>query len=50
MKFRQDLMITVIGDWEIEINKKTSHFIMVYANAFDEPVGGLMYFLLIEDS
>ena len=49
VKFRNDLMKAVIGDWEIEINKQVCHFRVTYANTFDEPVGGLMNVLLTED-
>jgi hypothetical protein len=49
LKFRQDLMKAVIGDWEVEINKQVSRFQVSYANTFDEPVGGLMNVLLTED-
>jgi len=49
LKFRQDLMKAVIGDWEVEINKQVCHFQVSYANTFDEPVGGLMNVLLTED-
>jgi len=49
LKFRQDLMKAVIGDWEVEINKQVCHFQVSYANTFDEPVCGLMNVLLAED-
>jgi hypothetical protein len=49
LKFRQDLMKAVIGDWEVEIKNQVSHFQVSYANTFDEPVGGLMNVLLTED-
>lgn len=49
MKFRQDLMKAVIGDWDVEIGKRSCHFKVTYANTFDEPVGGLMNVLLTED-
>jgi predicted nucleotidyltransferase len=48
MKFRDDLMKAVIGDWEVEVNGQTSHFRVTYANTFDEPVGGLMNVILTE--
>jgi hypothetical protein len=49
MKFRQDLMKAVIGDWDVEIGKRTSHFKVTYVNTFDEPLGGLMNVILTED-
>ncbi|MDD1748737.1 MAG: ParM/StbA family protein [Methanothrix sp.] len=47
--FRQDLMESVIGDWTVEIGGVEKTFRIVYANTFDEPVGGLMNVLLTED-
>jgi len=49
VKYRQDLMESVIGEWEIETGLSKSHFRVTYANTFDEPVGGLMNVLLTED-
>ncbi len=49
VKFRQDLMESVIGDWDVEILGRLRHFRVTYANTFDEPVGGLMNVLLTED-
>jgi hypothetical protein len=49
LKFRQDLLKAVIGDWEVEVNKQVSNFKVSYANTFDEPVGGLMNVILTED-
>lgn len=49
VKFREDLMRSVIGDWEVEIGNGKSNFKVIYANTFDEPVGGLMNVLLTED-
>jgi hypothetical protein len=48
-KYRQDLMESVIGDWCVEVEGKERQFRVVYANTFDEPVGGLMNLLLTED-
>lgn len=48
-KFRQDLMESVAGDWEVEILGRKRYFRVKYANTFDEPVGGLMNVLLTED-
>ena len=42
VKFRQDLMGAVIGDWNVEVQGRERHFRVTYANTFDEPVGGLM--------
>lgn len=36
----------VISDWDIEIGGKERHFRIIYANTFDEPMGGLMIVLL----
>ena len=49
VKFREDLMKSVIGDWHVEIGDSERHFRVTYANTFDEPVGGLMNVLLTED-
>ncbi len=49
MKFRDDLMKAVIGDWHVEQGNREHHFKVIYANTFDEPVGGLMNVLLTED-
>ncbi|MBK5104364.1 MAG: ParM/StbA family protein [Burkholderiales bacterium] len=49
VKFRQDLMESVIGDWDVETQGRERHFRVTYANTFDEPVGGLMNVLLTED-
>jgi hypothetical protein len=49
VKFRQDLMEAVVGDWTVEISGSESKFRVSYANTFDEPVGGLMNVLLTED-
>ena len=49
MKFRDDLMKAVVGGWHIEQGNHERHFKVIYANTFDEPVGGLMKVLLTED-
>lgn len=49
VKFRQDLMEAVIGDWHVEVSGRERHFRVSYANTFDEPVGGLMNVILTED-
>jgi len=49
VKFRQDLMKAVIGEWNVEIGQHKANFRVTYANTFDEPVGGLMNILLAED-
>jgi len=49
VQFRQDLMESVVGDWYVEVKGKERHFIVSYANTFDEPVGGLMNVILTED-
>lgn len=38
VKFRQDLMESVVGDWWVEVKGKERHFRVIYANTFDEPV------------
>jgi len=49
VKYRTDLMKSVIGEWEVETESSNSNFQVIYANTFDEPVGGLMNVLLTED-
>jgi hypothetical protein len=49
VKFREDLMRAVIGDWEVETSRGKRTYKVNYANTFDEPVGGLMNVLLTED-
>jgi len=49
VKYREDLMKSVIGEWEVEIGQSKANFRVIYANTFDEPVGGLMNVLLTED-
>jgi hypothetical protein len=49
VKYREDLMKSVIGDWKVEVGKRETSFRVIYANTFDEPVGGLMNVLLTED-
>lgn len=49
VKFRKDLMKSVMGDWNVEIGQHKANFRVTYANTFDEPVGGLMNVLLAED-
>jgi hypothetical protein len=49
VKYRQDLMRSVIGEWTVEVGKREAGFRVIYANTFDEPVGGLMNVLLTED-
>lgn len=48
VKFRQDLMQAVIGDWTAEIGGSEFKFRVTSANTFYEPVGGLMNILLTE--
>ncbi len=47
--YREDLMKSVIGDWNVEMHGHERKFRVTYANTFDEPVGGLMNVLLTED-
>ena len=42
-------MQSVVGDWEVEMGESKALFKVIYANTFDEPVGGLMNALLTED-
>ncbi len=49
VKYREDLMKSVIGEWEIESGQSKANFRVNYVNTFDEPVGGLMNVLLTED-
>jgi hypothetical protein len=49
VKFRDDLMGSVVGDWHVEVSGRERHFRVSYANTFDEPVGGLMNVVLAED-
>ena len=49
VKYREDLMKSIIGDWEVESGQSKANFKVIYANTFDEPVGGLMNVLLTED-
>jgi hypothetical protein len=49
VKYRDDLMKSVIGEWVVEVGKRKTGFQVIYANTFDEPVGGLMNVLLTED-
>jgi hypothetical protein len=49
VKYREDLMKSVVGEWTVEVGKRETKFRVSYANTFDEPVGGLMNVLLTED-
>ena len=49
LKYRDDLMKSIIGEWEVETGQSKANFRVIYANTFDEPVGGLMNVLLTED-
>jgi len=49
VKYRHDLMESIIGDWEVESSQSKANFKVIYVNTFDEPVGGLMNVLLTED-
>ncbi len=49
VKYREDLMKSVIGEWTVEVGRHEASFRVIYANTFDEPVGGLMNVLLTED-
>ena len=49
VKYREDLMKSIIGEWEVETGQSKANFRVTYVNTFDEPVGGLMNVLLTED-
>ncbi len=49
VKFREDLLQSIVGGWEVESETSKANFRVIYANTFDEPVGGLMNVLLTED-
>ena len=49
VKYRQDLMKAILGEWEVETGNSKANFRVTYVNTFDEPVGGLMNVLLTED-
>lgn len=49
VKYREDLMKSVVGEWTVEVGKREVSFCVTYANTFDEPVGGLMNVFLTED-
>ncbi len=47
--YRDDLMQAAVGTHTVEYGEKTFTFRVVYANTFDEPVGGLMNVMLNDD-
>ena len=49
VKYREDLMKSIIGEWDVETGQSKANFRVTYVNTFDEPVGGLMNVLLTED-
>lgn len=49
VKYRDDLMKAIVGEWEVETGQSKANFRVAYVNTFDEPVGGLMNVLLTED-
>jgi hypothetical protein len=49
VKYREDLMKSVIGEWTVEVGRRETGFRVIYANTFDELAGGLMNVLLTED-
>ena len=49
VKYRDDLMKSVVGEWVVETGQSKANFRVTYTNTFDEPVGGLMNVLLTED-
>lgn len=49
VKYREDLMKSLIGEWTVEIYRHETNFRVIYANTYDKPIGGLMNLLLTED-
>jgi len=49
VNYGDDLMDSLIGDWEIEIGGRVLGFCVEYVNIFDEPTGGLMNVLLNDE-
>lgn len=47
--YRDNLMESAAGDWNIEVGGKERRVRVNYVNTFEEPVGGLMNLLLTED-
>ena len=47
--YREDLMQAALGEIKIEAGEREYRFRIVYANTFEEPVGGLMNVMLAED-
>jgi hypothetical protein len=47
--FRENLMDSVLGQWDVIIGSKDLSFDVQYVNTFDEPKGGLMNVVLTED-
>ena len=43
VKYRQDLMKSVIGDWTVEAGERDTKFRVFYSNSFYEPVGGQLF-------
>jgi len=38
-KYREDLMKSIVGEWEVEMGNSKINFRVIYVNTFDEPVG-----------
>jgi len=47
--YRDDLMRSAVGEWHVEFGERKRRYRVTYANTFDEPVGGLMNVLLMDD-
>ena len=47
VNFREDLMWSIIGNWEVEMGGSKDIFKVIYTNTFDEPSDGLMNVFLI---
>lgn len=47
--YRDNLMESAAGDWQVEMGGKERRFRVTYVNTFEEPAGGLMNLLLTDD-
>jgi hypothetical protein len=47
--YREDLMQAALGEIKVEAGEREYRFRIIYANTFEEPVGGLMNVMLSED-
>lgn len=49
VRYREDLIRSVLGHWRVEMWERTADFDVVYCQTFDEPKGGLMNIVLTAD-